>query len=1159
MKRKILFFMVIAMAFIMAHAGSSYAKLNILREVGGIVDASKPNVLLITATDKFMTRPASDDGTGAVNENKGDDAAINSRFYMVKDVLAGFSETGVLDTTKSVINYGFMAYNQTGYYTYFEAVEHGHDYYGASSPYPGGYQGNTASFVGGHNNIPYYFKYYADLGAGNYPPLNASYPMDPADAGKLLVKIDSNPAGSLTQNGPRGAADANADEVAVIKKFLALQKNGGLALDDAAASDDRVKYVFKKTGDANDYNDAYDYFANQVIPADGNSSSGCFTKNYIIYLADGFGANSAFVDAAGYAQELYNLEKIAGKKTPVKTFVIGVLAFDKSSPGNFASLRENLNEIARKGGTDASDPFYGLDKTAIPATASCKTGTAGCRDYAFFVSDRTQLKTALLNIAAAIAAGDFVTGAPTTTSSGGTFVTNNVGILASSDYPEWRGHLRAVDLVNDRFLWDAPNTLFVSAADANLTKAVVNAGVAAASFTTDINGDGISDPPATIAVGADTYQYTDRALYCKTGSACKASNLVSYQYIGSSANFMVSGVSTAYSYKGAFYLKPWSGRSVYTSQLNGTLLNLTAVNWSAINTLAGWGVAEGYARAIINFALGGVDQNKDGTVESARQCWLGDITNVVPVAVGKPIVIEDNLAGRTDFQTLFSSRGQNPTVYTGSNDGMFHAFNLNTGHEVFAYVPPDLLPNLKTLYDNAMASPDPSGFTGQVENPANHIYGISSSPKVNDVQFADGKWHTVIVSGMGPGGKNYFALDVTHPNGVSDYNGAAWATDKRYDASVAPFSLLWHTRNTAISASYSPTLGETWSLPAFGRINDGGAYKWVLFAGSGYDDTSYADTKGEIYHAINIEDGTLLRSDMEMDGAGTAVQYGLLADSVSIVKKTGSLVRASYQVDLKGRVWHFNSSSSNTLAWSKTQLAKAGVLADPNTGNPFYYSPAIWDYDAESNDAPNLMVLGAGAYDDEANDANPAKFYFAVINPATPQITDAISVNISAVGGTRVDASGNSIGAAAAGSLSNAKLISSPVIFNNTSNGQLQALFLVFDPPAAGTLGCSFGGSYLIVFDLGSPSTFQGSGAATTFDLSAGSAMKDVSEGKAKFIVSMGEGRVSGIGVAGGGSHVVVGESGRGRGSTSGFNLAGGSTWSPIGLVKKLYWKTMGN
>jgi hypothetical protein len=1156
MKRKTFFSIIAITAFTLAFVGSSHAKLDILREVDGLVDASKPNVLLVTATDKFMTRPASDDGTGAVNENKGDDAAINSRFYMVKDVLAGFTETGVLDTTKEVINYGFMAYNQTGYYTYFEA-DHPHDYYGLSSPYPGGYQGNTASFAGGHNNIPYYFKYYADLGAGNYPSFNASYPLEPAEAGKLLVKIDSS--GSLTQNGPRGAADANADEVTVIKKFLALQKDGGLALDDAAASDARVKFSFKNTGDSNDYNDAYDYFANQVIPSDGNSSTGCFTKNYVIYLADGFGANTAFVSAAGYAEELYNLAVVAGTPTPVKTFVIGVLDFDPGSPGNFGQLRENLNEIARRGGTDASDPFYGLEKTAIPATASCKTGTAGCKDYAFFVSDRAQLKEAMLNIAAAIAAGDFVTGAPTATSSGGTFVTNDVGILASSDYPEWRGHLRAVDLVSNRFLWDASNTLFVSAADANLPNAVVNAASSSASFTTDTSGDGINDPPTTIAVGADTYQYTDRVLYCKTGAACNSSNLISYQYVGASVNFKVSGTSTAFSYKGAFYLKPWGSRKVYTSQLTGTLLNFTSANWSAINTLAGWGVAEGYARAIINFALGGVDKNKDGTVESAREWWLGDITNVVPVAVGKPIALEDNLTGRKDFQDLFSSRGQNTVVYAGSNDCMFHAYDFGNGEELFAYIPPDLLQKLKTLYDNAMLSPNPAGYTGQEKNPTNHIYGISTSSKANDVQFADGKWHTVVVSGMGPGGKNYFALDVTHPNGQSDYNGAAWATDKRYDNNTAPFSLLWHTKNTAISGSYSPTLGETWSLPAFGRINDSGTYKWIVFAGSGYDDTDYADAKGEIYHAINIEDGALLRNDVEMDGSGTAVQYGLLADSVSIIKKTGSNARASYQVDLKGRVWHFNTSNSNKLNWTKTQLTKTGVLADPNTGNPFYYSPAIWDYDSESNDAPNLMVLGSGTYDDSENDANSTKFYFAIINPATPQITDAFSVNISTVGGTQVDTSGNTIGTATAGDLANAKLIASPIFFNNRSNGQLQALFLVFDPPAAGTLGCSLGGSYLLVFDLGSPSTFQGTGAETTFDLSAGSAMKNVKEGNAQFIISMGTGKVSGIGVAGGESHVVVGESGRGRGSTSGFNLAGGNTWNPIGQTKKLYWKKTGD
>ena len=1138
------------LALLLSDNSRSYAIYDILREIDDIVDASKPNVLLIVATDKFMTRPASSDGTGAVNENQADDSAVNSRFYMVKDVLAGFSETGVLDVTKDVINYGLMSYNQDDYYPYYHDHGAGSGTIVTSSGLPGGYQGDSASFGGPHNNLPYYFKYYSDL--ATYPPFNAKYPIEPADAGKVLIKIDTD--SSLTQNGPQGAADSDADEVEVIEKFLDLQKNGGLALDDAAASDSRVDDVFKKTGDGDNYNDAYEYFSNVVIPGDTYSNSGCFTKNYIIYLADGFGANAAFTAAANNANDLYNLT-VGGNSAPVKTFVIGVLQFDPDAPGNFGSLREKLNEIARKGGTDASDPFYGLEKTSIPGTASCKTGSAGCSDYAFFVKDRAELKEAFLDIAAAIAAGDFVTGAPTATSSGSTFVTNDVGILASAEYPEWRGHLRAVDLINDRFWWDAGTTLFIPASDTNLPKATVNTGVAdLVAGWQDTDGDGTVDqPPLTLTVGGDTYQYTDRVLYCETGTDCNSSELISYNYIGSTPTFTIDSVAISYTYKGAFYLKPWGDRNVYTSKLDGSVLNFTTANWSQINTLAGWGVAENNAKAIINFALGGMDNDADGTVDSAREWWLGDITNIVPVSVGKPIEPEDSLSGRDTFQNTYSSRST--IVYTGSNDMMLHAYNFETGDELFAYIPPDLLSNLKTLYDNAVASADPVSFTGQESNPTDHIFGISASPKANDVQFADGTWHTVLVAGEGPGGNHYFALDITDPSQTFGTSG------------TNPYTVLWHTKQTTLAGSYGSTLGETWSVPAFGRWNDGSANGiWVVFAGSGYDDTNYADTKGEIYHTVNIETGALIKG-FNVDAVSPDVQYGLLADSVSIIKKSGSTVQSSYQVDLEGRVWHIDNSDSNSTNWPvPQQLTKAGVLPTSNTGEPFYYSPSVWDYDYETTGSLNLMVLGSGAYEDPemeaANNAGIASdltttLYFSIINPSTPTMTDAISAELSSVTGTLVDTDGSIIGAGTSPSLSNAKLIASPVIFNNKTSGNIEALFLVFDPPAAGQLGCSYGGSYLLVFNMGTESTFTG--VTDTFDTSGGSAMSDVSSGQAQYVVSMGSGKVSGIGLAGGASHAVVGESGRGAGSTSGFNIAGGSAWNPVGEIKKHYWKDISN
>ena len=45
----------------------------------------------------------------------------------------------------------------------------------------------------------------------------------------------------------------------------------------------------------------------------------------------------------------------------------------------------------------------------------------------------------------------------------------------------------------------------------------------------------------------------------------------------------------------------------------------------------------------------------------------------------------------------------------------------------------------------------------------NSIYGIDGSSSVKDI-YIDGKWKTVLISGLGAGGHSFFALDITDPD-----------------------------------------------------------------------------------------------------------------------------------------------------------------------------------------------------------------------------------------------------------------------------------------------------------------------------------------------------------------------------------------------------------
>jgi hypothetical protein len=75
-------------------------------------------------------------------------------------------------------------------------------------------------------------------------------------------------------------------------------------------------------------------------------------------------------------------------------------------------------------------------------SASC---TTGCKDYAYFASDPSALQGAFESIVGAIAAGDYTTSAPIASSA---LSTGTVALLASAEFPGWKGHLYAYDVTN---------------------------------------------------------------------------------------------------------------------------------------------------------------------------------------------------------------------------------------------------------------------------------------------------------------------------------------------------------------------------------------------------------------------------------------------------------------------------------------------------------------------------------------------------------------------------------------------------------------------------------------------------------------------------------------------------------------------------------------
>ena len=233
-----------------------------------------------------------------------------------------------------------------------------------------------------------------------------------------------------------------------------------------------------------------------------------------------------------------------------------------------------------------------------------------------------------------------------------------------------------------------------------------------------------------------------------------------------------------------------------------------------------------------------------------RSSWLlGDIVHSTPVVVGAPRSLSMS-QGFQDFLTAHASRQR--VVYVGANDGMLHAFHADTGEELWAYVPQNVLGSLEDLADPNYC----------------HTAYVDLSPTVVDLELG-GVWKTVIVGGLRSGGDAYFALDVTDP----------YAPD-----------VLWETQVPDLVASFTE--------PVVIQTNVG----TVLWTGSGPD----ADGSASV-SAIDMKTGAIKLYEKV---SSAAVENAATAPAAVDVDQDG-YADFVYQADLAGDVWRFDLRTTN--------------------------------------------------------------------------------------------------------------------------------------------------------------------------------------------------------------------------------------------------------
>jgi len=361
------------------------------------------------------------------------------------------------------------------------------------------------------------------------------------------------------------------------------------------------------------------------------------------------------------------------------------------------------------------------------------------------------------------------------------------------------------------------------------------------------------------------------------------------------------------------------------------------------------------------------DKSNESTLFRARTHILGDIVDSGAVLVQGALSTsysETNNPGYATFTSNVASR--QPVVYVGANDGMMHAFEADFlsptstnpvtggGSELFAYVPSMLFngPNNTPLVDGLPALANLDGVS--TNNFAHHYY-VDATPQVADVDFtytsngtanpsttaATADWHTILVGGLGKGGKGIYALDVTNVPGAVDTTSSTTV-----EASQAG-KVLWEFTNADMGYSYGPPL-----------IIKTRKYGWVVAMTSGYNNTGGTLAGHGILYILNIKTGAILQKIDTGVGSATA-PAGLTQATAFTQDVTDGTVDQIYAGDLLGNVWRFDLTeaavdSSGTATGDYPAPTLFATLKDPS-GNtqPITTAPRV----EESLSSNGLSIL----------------------------------------------------------------------------------------------------------------------------------------------------------------------------------------------------------
>ncbi len=351
-------------------------------------------------------------------------------------------------------------------------------------------------------------------------------------------------------------------------------------------------------------------------------------------------------------------------------------------------------------------------------------------------------------------------------------------------------------------------------------------------------------------------------------------------------------------------------------------------------------------------------RDRDPTGSGGSQWKLGDIIYSTPIVRSAPNAYWDAVAvysssGVTHYSDFKANRhNRTPLVIVGANDGMIHAFRVQDGVEQWAFVPYNLLGNLKSL----------------ALDPYSHNYYVDLTPVIADCQVGssvanDYGWKTILLEGERQGGKAYFALDITGDTGY-------------------PLPMWEFTDGD---------LGESWSIPSVGLVTAGSTthFKWMGVFGSGYDN---ADTKGYLF-GVDMADGSTIFKIKVDDATGN-----VMASPAVIDFDDNTCIDRIYIGDMLGRMWKATVPDHIGTPWGDAASTVVSVLTTTGVTQPIRIKPSLSLFDRTGGQVV-AVYFGTGKFDVAADKTTTdTQSFYCILDEGTLPVPKSDLVNSDSPG-----------------------------------------------------------------------------------------------------------------------------------------------------------------